>query len=89
MPHIVQMTLQQFLPEPKRFLLLTENSMFNITQWFSMLHAGGAYKGVKSKLSDQQKQYAEYFIESNKKRLEIAEKSLEKQYDHLNRWYSE
>lgn len=89
MPHIVQMTLQQFLPEPKRFLLLTENSMFNITQWFSMLHAGGAYKGVKSKLSDQQKQYAEYFIESNKKRLEIAEKSLEKQYDYLNRWYSE
>ena len=69
MPEFVKQILGEYLPRPKKFLLMTDTSMFNIVQWFSMLHAGGAYKDIKSNLTEKQKKYAEYFIESNNKRL--------------------
>jgi tryptophan halogenase len=88
MPPFVQEILSLYLPRPQKFLLMSPTSMFNIIQWFSMLHAGGAYKGVKSNLTDKQKEYAEYFIECHNQRLSLAEKMFPKQYPYLQEWYS-
>ena len=62
--------------------------MFCVTQWFSMLHAGGAYEGVESKLSDKQKEYSEYFLNSHTARVELAEKVFPNHYDYLKEWYN-
>lgn len=80
--------IEHFLPVPKRFLLLTHVSMFNIVQWFSMLHAGGAFKNVKSRLTNKQKEYAEYYTKSIDARIAIAEKMFKNQYEYLSEWYS-
>ena len=87
LPALSKEILNMFLPVPKRFLNLTPNSMFNIIQWFSVLHAGGAYKGVESYLTEEQKIYAEYFLECHNKRLELAEKLFKNQHDYLTEWY--
>jgi 2-polyprenyl-6-methoxyphenol hydroxylase-like FAD-dependent oxidoreductase len=87
MPDYVKFILSHYLPVPKRFLMLSQTSMFNIIQWFSMLHAGGAYKDIQSALTDKQKSYAEYFIKSNNARLDIAEEMFLNQYQYLKQWY--
>ena len=86
-PRFVKEILDAFLPSPKRFLHLTPSSMFCVTQWFSMLHAGGAYEGVESKLTDKQKEYAEYFCKSHTARIEIAKDMFANHYDYLKEWY--
>lgn len=88
LPEEAQHILNQFLPKPGRFLLLTPYSMFNIVQWFSMLHAGGAYNGVKSQLTDKQKVYAEYFVKSVESRVALAEKMFKNQHQYLKEWYN-
>ena len=87
-PRFVKEILDAFLPHPKRFLHLTPSSMFCVTQRFSMLHAGGAYEGVESKLSDKQKEYSEYFLNSHTARVELAEKVFPNHYDYLKEWYN-
>jgi hypothetical protein len=62
--------------------------MFNVVQWWSMLHAGGAYKNVNSNLTKKQKQYAEYFIKCHDKRLELAEEMFDNHYNYLTDWYN-
>jgi tryptophan halogenase len=79
--------IEQFLPRPKRFLMLGPNSMFNIVQWFSMLHAGGAFEGVESELTDRKKKYAEYYLKHISQRVDLAEEMFENQHDYLTRWY--
>ena len=86
-PHVRE-TLSAFIPVPKRFLQLSPSSMFNITQWFSMLQAGGVYEGVESYLTDKQEKYAEYFIKSNNARLDIAEEMFENHHKYLRDWYN-
>ena len=88
MPAHVKETLNAFLPVPKRFLQLSPSSMFNITQWFSMLHSGGAYKDIPTYLTDKQQQYAEYFIKSNNARLDIAENMFDNHHKYLRQWYN-
>jgi hypothetical protein len=88
LPLSAQHIINQFLPIPKRFLMLTPFSMFNIVQWFSMLHAGGAFNGAKSTLTEKQKQYAEYYINAIDARVGLAEKMFKNQYDYLKEWYS-
>jgi len=89
MPKKAQEILELFLPTPKRFLQISPNSMFNAVQWFSMLKAGGAYDNVHSPLNDKQEKYAEYFLKSHDKRLELAEEMFENHYDYLTDWYTE
>jgi hypothetical protein len=89
LPQEAQNILKFFLPMPNRFLYISPNSMFNVVQWFSMLNAGGAYKNQKSKLSEKQKQYAEYFLSVHKHRVEHAEKIFPNQYEYLSKWYAE
>ena len=86
-PRFVKEILGAFLPQPQRFLHLTPSSMFCVTQWFSMLHAGGAYEGTESVLTDKQKQYAEYFCKSHTARVELAEDMFLNHYDYLKEWY--
>ena len=88
LPEQSQEIINLFLPMPKRFFNIGPNSMFNVVQWWSMLHAGGAYKDIKSNLTDKQKKYAEYFLECHNKRLELAEEMFDNHYDYLTDWYS-
>lgn len=89
LPETAREILSLFLPVPKRFLTIAPNSMFNVVQWFTVLHAGGAYKGIDSYLTDKQQKYAEYFLESHTKRLDIAEELFDNHYDFLTDWYNQ
>lgn len=88
LPKLSKEILGLFLPVPKRFLNITPNSMFNIVQWFSVLHAGNAYKNVKPYLTERQEKYAEYFISCHDARLDLAEKLFSNHYEYLVDWYS-
>ena len=63
--------------------------MFNIVQWFSVLHAGGAYKNASIPLDEKRQKYAEYFIEAQQKRIDMAIDLFPAQYDYLKEWYNE
>ena len=88
LPERAREILELFLPVPKRFFNIAPNSMFNVVQWWCVLHAGGAYKDVESPLSEKEKQYAEYFLECHRKRLDLAEDMFENHYDYLTDWYN-
>lgn len=88
LPKLSKEILDLFLPVPKRFLNIAPNSMFNVVQWFTILHAGGAYKDIKSPLTEKQQRYAEYFLESHKNRLDLAENMFDNHYDYLTDWYN-
>ena len=87
MPKFIKDILSAFLPYPQRFLNLTPSSMFNITQWFSVLHAGGAYKDIEPYLTKTQERYGQYFVDSNNARLDLVEKMFKNQYEYLTDWY--
>lgn len=82
-----QQILSHFYPTPMRFLNINQNSMFNVGQWFSVLHAGGAYKDTNSNITDDDIKYAEYFLESNTERINKAINLFPNHYDFLRRWY--
>lgn len=86
-PEFIRNILSAFLPYPQRFLNLTPSSMFNITQWFSVLHAGGAYEGITPYLTEKQETYGKYFVDSNTARIDLAEKIFKNQYEYLQEWY--
>jgi len=88
LPRLSREILDMFIPEPKRFFNLTSYSMFNVVQWFSVLHAGGAYSNTQSNLTDKQKKYAEYFLETHNQRVKLAEEMFDNHYDYLTKWYS-
>jgi hypothetical protein len=89
LPPMSKEILGLFLPIPKRFMQVSPNSMFNVVQWFSLLHAGGAYNGVKSALTEKQEKYAEYFLNVHKCRLELAESMFLNHYEYLTEWYKD
>jgi hypothetical protein len=89
LPPLAKEIISLFLPIPQRFINIAPNSMFNIVQWFTVLHSGGAYKDVQSHLTDKQKQYAEFFLECHNKRLDLVEDMFDNHYDYLTDWYSE
>jgi hypothetical protein len=89
LPKDVQFILSHFYPLPKRFLFFSQGSMFNIVQWFSVLHAGGAYKNASIPLDEKRQKYAEYFIEAQQKRIDMAIDLFPAQYDYLKEWYNE
>jgi tryptophan halogenase len=87
LPQYAQDILKDFLPAPKRFLLRNPFSMFGVVQWFAMFKAGGAYDNIPSILTDKQKRYSKYFIDSHTKRVELAEEMFSNQYKYLTEWY--
>ena len=89
LPPEAQDILNVFLEKPLPFIFLKPNSMFCTFQWFTMLHAGGAYKNVISSLTPKQKEYSKYFIDSHTARVELAKKMFPNQYDYLKSWYSD
>lgn len=88
LPKVSQEILGLFLPAPKRFMQISPSSMFNVVQWFSMLHAGGAYKNIKSALTEKQEKYAEYFLNVHKSRLNLAKDLFLNHHEYLTEWYS-
>lgn len=89
LPKSVKELLNNFLPRPMRFLNINPNSMFNVGQWFTVLHAGGAYAGQESLLDSAQNEYVEYFLKSNSDRIDNALEMFPNHYEHLKRWYND
>jgi len=87
LPEYSQQILSHFYSTPMRFLNISQGSMFNVGQWFSVLHAGGAYKDVTSTLNEDDKKYADYFLESNSERINKAINLFPNHYEFLRRWY--
>ena len=89
LPKDVQFILNQFAPKLGRFMFFSPGSMFNIVQWFSVLHAGGAYEGVEQRpLTEIEEKYAEYFCDVQSHRVKLAKELFPNQYDYLQDWYS-
>ncbi len=61
------------------------SSMFNLTQWFSMLHAGKAITGKK--LPPEVEKYALYFIKNHYNRIEQASEFFKNHYEYLSEAY--
>ena len=59
--------------------------MFNLTQWFSMLHAGGGFNSKK--LPDEIEKYAKYFIANQYNRVEQAKLFFKNHYEYLSESY--
>jgi 2-polyprenyl-6-methoxyphenol hydroxylase-like FAD-dependent oxidoreductase len=88
-PKEVQEILSFFLPRPQKYIFINPSSMFCNFQWFTMLHAGGAYKNVASDLSEKQKAYTKYFLDSHTARVNLAKETFPNQYDYLETWYTD
>ena len=86
LPQDVQYVLSAFYPHPPRYMFFGQGSMFCAVQWFSVLHAGGAYKN-KYELTPRQEQYARYFIANQQNRVDLAKEIFPNQYDYLKEWY--
>ena len=57
-------------------------------QWFSILHAGGAYQNIVNDLTVDEENYIKYFMETQNKRVELAGELFPNHYDFLNGWYN-
>lgn len=88
LPKDAQYILNNFYPNPPNFLFFSPASMFNCVQWFSVLHAGGAYKGLEYNIDPTIEKYYEYFLDSSTYRVEKAKKLFPNHYEYLNEWYS-
>lgn len=87
LPPGVQQILALFLPTPKRFMFASRTSMFNVWQWFCVLHAGGAYRNQASQLNHEQKTYSQYVLDSITDRCDRALALLKNHYRYLKDWY--
>ena len=83
-----QFVLSNFYPMPSKYLFFSPNSMFNAVQWFSVLHAGGAYN-VKNNLTPEQEAYGKLFVDTHKKRVELVKEVFPNQYEYLTKWYGD
>lgn len=88
LPKDVQFILSHYAPKPGRFMFFTPGSMFNIVQWFSVLHAGGAYKDTNIPLTEIEEKYAKYFLETQTHRVNLAKELFPNQYTYLKDWYN-
>jgi hypothetical protein len=87
LPKEAQDILNAFLPNPLPYIFLSPTSMFSTFQWFTMMHAGGAYKNATSNLTLRQKEYSKYFLDGHSARVDLAKKLFPNQYDYLKTWY--
>ena len=89
LPADARMMMSQYYPNLGDFVFFTPGSMFSSVQWWSMLHAGGAYPNAKSDLTDKQKKYIEHFMKVQDLRVESAKELFGNHYKFLDKWYSE
>jgi len=89
LPDDAQMMMSQYYPNLPDFVFFSPGSMFSSIQWWSMLHAGGAYPDAKSTLTDKQKQYVEHFMKVQDLRVESSKELFGNHYKFLDKWYSE
>ena len=89
LPSDAQFMLNQYFPELKRFLFFSKQSMFSSQQWFSMLHAGGAYKSFEGTFghSGKVEEYIEDFLKQQTDRVDNVIKKFPNQYTYLKDWY--
>jgi len=87
LPGDAQYMISQYYPEPKDFIFFSRQSMFSSVQWWTMIHAGGAYKDYKPSLTKQEKEYLEYFINTQSARIAEAKKIFPNHYNFLKEWY--
>lgn len=87
LPPAAQQILNLFLPTPRRFMFASRTSMFNVWQWFCVLHAGGAYCNQTSQLNSQQHKYSEYVLDAIGYRTTSAMSRLKNHYQYLKEWY--
>jgi tryptophan halogenase len=88
LPEDVKKILSFYYPIPGRFLFLKPSSMFNNVQWFSMLHAGGAYKDIEIPRRPYETEYIKYFIDVQNYRVEQAKLNFKNHYRYLDDWYN-
>lgn len=88
LPTDSQYILNRFYPNPPDFLFFSPSSMFNCVQWFSVLHAGGAYKDVSYALDPDVDQYYKYFIDTVDYKTEKAKDLFLNHYEYLEKWYN-
>lgn len=79
--------LEYFYPKPKNFTFLTPKSMFTNMHWWSVLHAGGAYKDITNQITPSEIKYFEYFINTQNFRINESIKLFGNHYDFLDNWY--
>lgn len=89
LPPNAKSILDQFYPKLKNFVFATSKSMFNSVQWWSMLHAGGAYPNEVSELNEDEKKYVEHFMSIQDARVEGSKKLFGNHYKFLKDWYEE
>lgn len=87
-PKRVSNIVEKFYPLPDRQFFLNPTSSFHIGHWFSVLHAGDAYKNVDYKIDGEVKKYAEYFIKNNQHRINLVKEMFPNHYEFLNEWYN-
>ncbi|MFT4551872.1 MAG: hypothetical protein ACI9S8_000493 [Chlamydiales bacterium] len=89
LPIDAKYVLSQYYPDPKNFMFFSDQSMFSSMQWFSILHAGGAYKNAKKNLSADEEKYIKYFMNTQDRRVALANELFPNHHDFLSQWYSE
>ena len=62
-----------------------DTSMFNLTQWFSMLKSSNVMVGKK--LPPEVEKYALYFIKNHYNRVDQASTFFKNHYEYLTEWY--
>ena len=88
LPPFAQQMISGYYPEPKDFIFFSPQSMFSSVQWWSMLHAGGAFKDYKNNLTSEEKQYLEYFIKNQSDRIKNVKEIFPNHYKFLKDWYN-
>ena len=87
LPTDSQYILNQYYPVLKKFIFFSKQSMFSSQQWFSMLHAGGAYKDIKNNITSKERQYLELFLKQNTNRVDSVKDIFPNHYKFLKDWY--
>ena len=88
LPPFAQQMISSYYPEPRDFIFFSPQSMFSSVQWWSMLHAGGAYKDYKSKITEQEEKYLKYFIDTQTYKIDKAKEIFPNHYRFLEDWYN-
>lgn len=88
LPEDARFVLSHYYPQPGRFMYLRPSSMFNIVQWFSMIHAGGGYKDAEIRQRPFEEEYIKYFIDVQNYRVSEAKKRFINHYQYLDKWYN-
>jgi tryptophan halogenase len=88
LPEDAKKFLKHFLPKPGKFIYVGQGSMFNIFQWFRVIHAGGGYKGQPNSLTEDERGYCEYALDSITARVKLAKERFMNHYKYLEKWYA-